>query len=155
MKDIIVALRTIRSENNIPPDKTGTAVIIPADRIYTEKLSTQISLINQFVKLSETKVSVDAQKPGFAGSAVVRGTQVFLLFEGLIDLSVEMDRLSKEITKAANLVQSTSARLNNESFTSRAPADIVAKEREKLQGMILNLDKLKKQYEEVKKVVEN
>jgi hypothetical protein len=29
-----------------------------------------ISLINQFVKLSETKVSVDAQKPGFAGSAV-------------------------------------------------------------------------------------
>lgn len=155
VKDIIVALRTIRSENNIPPDKTGTAVIIPADRIYAERLSTQISLINQFVKLSETKVSVDAQKPGFAGSAVVRGTQVFLLFEGLIDLSVEMDRLSKEITKAANLVQSTSARLNNESFTSRAPADIVAKEREKLQGMILNLEKLKKQYEEVKKIVEN
>ncbi len=80
---------------------------------------------------------------------------MFLLFEGLIDLSVEMDRLSKEITKAANLVQSTSARLNNESFTSRAPADIVAKEREKLQGMILNLEKLKKQYEEVKKTVEN
>jgi valyl-tRNA synthetase len=154
VKDIIIALRTIRSENNIPPDKTGTAVIIPADKMNAERLSSQISLINQFVKLSGTTVSVNAEKPGFAGSAVVRGTQVFLLFEGLIDLSVEMDRLSKEITKASNLVQSTSSRLNNESFTSRAPADIIAKEREKLQGMILNLEKLQKQFEEVKKIVE-
>jgi valyl-tRNA synthetase len=129
-------------------------VIIPADKMNAERLSSQISLINQFVKLSGTTVSVNAEKPGFAGSAVVRGTQVFLLFEGLIDLSVEMDRLSKEITKASNLVQSTSSRLNNESFTSRAPADIIAKEREKLQGMILNLEKLQKQFEEVKKIVE-
>lgn len=154
VKDIIVALRTVRSENNIPPDKTGTAVIIPSDKVFADRLLTQVSLINQFVKLSETTVSIDAQKPGFAGSAVVRGTQVFLLFEGLIDLSVELDRLSKEIARASSLVQSTTARLGNESFASRAPADIVAKEREKLQGMILNLEKLQKQYDEVKLVVD-
>jgi valyl-tRNA synthetase len=144
LQDIITALRTIRSENNIPPDKTGTAVIIPSTEEAQKFISTQISLVNQFGKLSSTQCSLTAMKPSFAGSSVVMGTQVYLSLEGLIDKNVEMDRLTKEIDHIRNLAESTKRRLENDSFVSRAPQDVVAKEKEKLQGLFNNLEKLEK-----------
>ncbi len=144
MQDIITAIRTIRSENNIPPDKQGKAVIIPSDQETSDWIASQISLVNQFSKLSETAVGVNTEKPKFAGSSVVMGTQVYLCLEGLIDKQVEIERLTKEIDRVRNLAEGTKKRLSNESFISRAPEDVVAKEKEKLQGLLTNLEKLEK-----------
>ena len=144
LQDIITALRTIRSENNIPPDKQGNAVIIPTDPEFAEWMKSQSYLVNQFAKLATSIIDVNASKPEFAGSAVLKGNQVFLSLEGLIDKNVEIERLTKEITRVSGLIQSTKARLENESFISRAPKDIVDKEKEKLNGLIENLDKLDK-----------
>jgi valyl-tRNA synthetase len=152
LQSLIVALRTIRSENNIPPDKTGKAVIIPVDETSEKWIASQVALVNQFAKLSETIVGVKAEKPGFAGSAVVMGTQVYLSLEGLIDKNVEIERITKEIDRVSNLIESTSKRLENESFVSRAPADVIEKEREKLSGLRGNLEKLEKNLSEMKSI---
>jgi len=144
LQEIVTALRTIRAENNIPPDKQGTAVVIPADKEFSEWLSSQIPLINLFSKLSSSTVDTEAKKPGFAGSAVVFGNQIYLLLEGLIDRKVEIERLTKEINRVRGLSENTKARLSNESFVSRAPADVISKEKEKLQGLLSNLEKLEK-----------
>jgi len=147
LKSCIVALRTIRSENNIPPDKTGTAVIIPTDKNTEIWLASQTAMINMFAKLSETTVSENAQKPGFAGSAVVRGNQIFLCLEGLIDKMVEIERLTKEAARLKAMAASTKAKLESENFASRAPADVVEKEKEKYQGILINLEKTGKALE--------
>jgi valyl-tRNA synthetase len=152
VKDVITALRTIRSENNIPPDKTGEAVIIPANEQASGWISSQVKLINQFAKLTNTVVDVKAVKPAFAGSSVVMGTQVFLSLEGLIDKNVEIERLTKEIAHVKSLSESTRARLENKSFTDRAPADVVEKEREKYQGMLLNLEKMEKNLKSIQSI---
>jgi valyl-tRNA synthetase len=144
LKSCIIALRTIRSENNIPPDKTGTAVIIPADKAASNWLASQTAVINTFARLSETVVDENARKPGFAGSAVVRGNQIFLSLEGLIDKKVEIDRLTKEVARLKSMANNTKAKLESENFASRAPADVVEKEREKYQGILVNLEKTEK-----------
>jgi len=144
LKSCIVALRTIRSENNVPPDKTGTAVIIPADKEAEAWLSSQIPTVNLFAKLSETTVNMNASKPGFAGSSVVRGNQIFLSLEGLIDKKVEIDRLTKEAARLKSMADGAKARLESESFISRAPKEVVDKEREKYQGILVNLEKTEK-----------
>jgi valyl-tRNA synthetase len=144
LKDVIVALRTIRSENNVPPDKTGTALIIPANPADEAWLSSQSGLINLFVRLSRTTVDPHAAKPKFAGQAVVRGNNIFLELEGLIDRTVEIERLTKEIDHQAKIAESARQRLSNESFVSRAPAAVVDKEKEKLQSILHNLEKLEK-----------
>jgi valyl-tRNA synthetase len=149
--DVITALRTIRSENNVPPDKQGNAVIIPTDSNSTEVLESQIKLINQFAKLTETIVDQDAKKPSFAGSSVVRGTTVYLSLEGLIDIKVEIERLTKEISRVSSLIKGTKARLENQNFVSRAPEDVINKEREKLQGLEENLEKLEKNLQMMQK----
>ncbi|GBU22613.1 valyl-tRNA synthetase [Fibrobacteres bacterium R8-0-B4] len=144
LKSCIVALRTIRSENNVPPDKIGTAVIIPADKKAEAWLSSQIATINLFAKLSDTTININAQKPGFAGSSVIMGNQIFLSLEGLIDKQVEKDRLTKEVARLKSMADGAKARLESENFISRAPKEVVDKEREKYQGILVNLEKTEK-----------
>lgn len=151
VKNVITALRTIRSENNIPPDKQGAATIIPIDSSAESVLVSQSKIISQFAKLSSVEVNRNASKPSLAGSAVVMGTAVYLSLEGLIDINVEIERLTKEISRVSGLITGTKARLENESFVSRAPQDVIAKEREKLQGLMENLDKLEKNLKTFKK----
>ncbi len=150
LQEIITSLRIIRSENNVPPDKKGTAIIIPSDEESSSWLRGQIPLINLFARLTKTTVDTKAEKPGFAGQAVVRGHQVFIELQGLIDKEVEIERLTKEISHLEKMAQGTQKRLENENFVRRAPQDVVQKEREKYDGIVLNLEKLRKSLSTLK-----
>jgi valyl-tRNA synthetase len=144
IQEIITAFRTIRSENNVPPDKLGTALIVPENEHAEQWLSQNAAFIGRFSRLSSAQVSRTASKPTFAGQSVVRATQLYLEFEGLIDKTVEIERLQKELAKMHSLVEATAQRLQNPAFVDKAPADVVAREREKLEGLALNREKLQK-----------
>jgi valyl-tRNA synthetase len=143
LKDVITAIRTIRSENNIPPDKKGRAIIVPSSEETGAMLRKHVTEINMFCRLNETVIDSAAVRPKFSGQAVVLGNQVYLELAGLIDIQVERDRITKEIAKTENLAAGTKARLENPSFAGKAPAEVVAKEKEKYQGILENMDKLR------------
>jgi valyl-tRNA synthetase len=144
LKEVIVALRTIRAENNIPPDKKARAVIIPASGNEERMLAAHTDMINLFARLSQTDVSRSAAKPALAGQSVIMGNQIYLVLEGLIDKEVERQRLEKEIARVKKLCESTQVRLESSNFIDRAPADVVHKEKEKYNGILRNLEKLQK-----------
>jgi valyl-tRNA synthetase len=150
VQDMIVSLRTIRSENGVPPEKKGTAVISTADAETAEWLAPVEYLVNSFVKLTQTTIAKDAQKPGFSGDGVVQGHSLYLELEGLIDREVEVARLSKEIAHLEKISGGINGKLNNKNFTDRAPDEVVAKEREKLESILDNLGKLKVSLEQLK-----
>jgi len=144
LKDVITAIRTIRSENNIPPDKKGRSIIVPSTEETGTMLRKHVTEINMFCRLNETVIDTAEVRPKFSGQAVVLGNQVYLELAGLIDKQVERDRITKEIAKTENLAQGTKARLENPSFADKAPPEVVAKEKEKYLGILENLEKLKK-----------
>jgi valyl-tRNA synthetase len=146
LKEVIVALRTIRSENNVPPDKKGNAVIIPSGEHEESVLAAHCDVINMFARLSGALVSMTAAKPAFAGQSVVMGTHVYLVLEGLIDKEVERQRLEKEIARITKLAENTRNRLESPSFAQKAPPEVVAKEKEKYNGILVNLEKLEKSF---------
>ena len=149
LKEVIVALRTIRAENNVPPDKKGTAVVIPIDKTTSEWLSAQTHLVNLFAHLEKTAVDSKAKKPAFAGQSVVKGNQVFLELEDLIDRDVEIDRLKKEVDRMNRMAENAKKKLENENFITKAPDAVIAKEKEKYNGIVLNLEKLQKNLKEL------
>ncbi|MBD3241304.1 MAG: valine--tRNA ligase [Chitinivibrionales bacterium] len=142
LQDIVVALRTIRAENNVPPDKKGAALLVPERADDVDWLRAQADLVGMFARLSRFVVDPDARKPGFAGQSVVRGNHVYLELEGLIDRQVEIDRLTRELTRLEGLVESARKRLESPKFLERAPQEVVAREKEKFEGLLANKDKV-------------
>ncbi len=151
LQEIIIALRTVRSENNVPPEKRGKALIIPAKESTAQWLQSQTDLINLFVRLDETTIDSSASKPTFAGQAVVKGIQVFLELEGLIDREVEVARLTKEINHLKGVASKVKNKIENPNFVNKAPEAVVAKEKEKYQGLLTNLEQLEKNLKEMSK----
>jgi len=77
-------------------------------------------------------------------SAVVDGEELFVPLGGLIDIEHERTRLGKEIDRLTGMVAGVRAKLESQAFVGKAPAEIVQREREKLQNFTLTLAKLQK-----------
>ena len=70
--------------------------------------------------------------PKGSAQAVLEETTIVLPLEGLIDISAERARLSKERDKLATDARKTQQKLANADFVSRAPEEVVAENRERL-----------------------
>jgi len=68
--------------------------------------------------------------------------QVLIPMAGLIDKEDELARLNKQVEKLQKDLQRIEAKLNNESFTSKAPEAVVEKERQKVAEMQSSLGNL-------------
>ena len=80
---------------------------------------------------------------------MVKGNQVFLELEGLIDRNVEIERLKKKVDQMSNMAERIKKKLENENFIKKAPDMVIDKEKEKYNGMVLNLEKLQKSLKEL------
>ncbi len=61
---------------------------------------------------------------------------------GLIDLDVEMTRLQKRANEINGHLMGISKKLSNEQFMSRAPEEVVTREKEKQEDMTAELEKV-------------
>jgi valyl-tRNA synthetase len=77
---------------------------------------------------------------------VVDGEELYIPLEGLIDIDVEKMRLKKEIDHIAEMIAGIRKKLDNTAFTSKAPGEVVTREREKLESFSKTLEKLEKNY---------
>jgi len=62
------------------------------------------------------------------------GVEVYLHVEGVMDVEAEMERLAGRISKAEQERARISSKLENEQFVSKAPPDVVRRERDRLGG---------------------
>ena len=132
VQEIVTAVRTIRSEMNVPPATRIPVVLSLPNENGIGEFEAIAPLVKGLVRASETTVGVSLDPPPASGSAVVGTLEIFVPLEGIIDLEVERARLEKEVAKFEKLVQSMNGKLSNEKFIANAPADVVEKERGRL-----------------------
>ena len=77
------------------------------------------------------------------------GAELFLPLDGVIDLDRERTRLTAEITRLQGQATGTAKKLENENFVSRAPDDVVQKERDKLAQFQEQASKLREKLTEL------
>ena len=130
---IFNAVRTIRnlkSELGIDSRKKAALVLKVTRPEYAETLRTYAHYIG--VLTFAEPITFADEKPPHAMSGIVDGLEIFLPLEGLIDTEKEIARLTKELEKLRKGAASTEGKLGNERFLSKAPAEVVQAERDKL-----------------------
>lgn len=137
LQNIITGIRNIRGEMNIPPSTKIKAYL------KTESLTeSQREYIKLLARVNELVVDPQLEKPHASASVVFKDCDIFIPLEGLIDLEVERKRLEKEIARLEGLVKSVDKKLSNENFVSKAPQDVVEKEKVKQRDWKNSLEKL-------------
>jgi len=145
IQDIVVALRQVRSEYNVPPSKSIEAFVV-ADAEHRALLDEEFSLIS---RLARTALAFVEWAPDVAGKNVILsgGTQLVVPLEGLVDVKQECARLSSELAGLEKQLTSLEGRLSNTGFLERAPSHIVEAERARRDEWSSRRDQLKKRIE--------
>ncbi len=130
IKDIVDAMRRVRSEYAIPPGKSIDANII-ASASTRAILGHDAALLS---RLSRTTLHfIDAAPSGAAASVILTGgTELHVPLEGLIDVGKECAKLKTDLAGLEKQLTALEGRLSNEGFTSRAPANVIEAERARL-----------------------
>ncbi|NLO75511.1 MAG: valine--tRNA ligase [Clostridia bacterium] len=133
LMDVIKAIRNLRSEMNVPLGKKAHVVLIAQNEQVLAALQKGEGYLLNLAGLAQVDLLLNSpEKPEQAVTAVVSGVEVYLLLQGLVDLDKEKARLEKEKGLMEQEIARLEKKLSNKGFLTKAPPEIVAKEKEKL-----------------------
>jgi len=151
--EIIRSIRNARAEHKVAASRWIEA------RIYSDKLQSAIAsksaIIEALARARPVTVLSRDQRQTSEERAVVqvlKEAEVVLPWAGMVDLSAERQRLEKEINFAREQVARLEHRLKDSDFVSKAPAVVVAKERDKLQDWKDKLHRLEQELAQLRQV---
>src|SRR5215831_5580361 len=139
--DVVSAIRTARSESRVSPAAEVEVTVRPSSSETAEVLETARSLIAALARARVT-VSADATRPPQSAHVVASGIDVYVHLQGVVDLGAERARLGREIERARKEIAFLEGKLSRPDFAERAPADVVARERGRLEEQQQILAKL-------------
>ena len=145
MKGIIVAIRTIRSEANIPPATMLNVTVAKTNEQDRERLQRNATFLQRLSKSTRITPIEDHESEAASLMALFGELEVRVPMAGLVDVAAELARLDKEIARVEAERVRLDGKLTNAKFTERAPADIVTAERQKLAQADASLNVLRQQ----------
>ena len=132
LKGVILGVRTIRAEMNISPGKEISLLLRGGSEEDKKRLAQNSQYLKKLTKLADVRWLSESEEPPAAATALAGALEILVPMAGLIDKQAEIARLNKEIEKLDKEVARLTGKLNNANFVDKAPADVVAKEREKV-----------------------
>jgi valyl-tRNA synthetase len=149
VKAFIMGVRQIRSEMDIKPGKPVPVLCQHGSELDRERIEHNRALLASLARLETiTWLDDDAEAPQAATSLVGEMRQLIPL-AGLIDKAAEQARLQKNIQKLEQEATRLKGKLDNENFVSRAPQDVVDREKSKLADAETALASLRAQMQRI------
>lgn len=149
LKNVIIGIRNIRGEMNISPGKMLPVYFNNGSSQDKQRLENNQQFLSKLAKLdSVTWLNQDEEAP-MSATALVGDMEILVPMAGLIDKDAELSRLNKEAEKLQKELMKVKGKLNNEKFISKAPEEVVAKEKSRLEEMETTLSKLNQQQQTI------
>ena len=152
MMGVIGGIRNIRSEMQIHPSAQIEAHIVCHDKDKAVIINEHGKEIKDLTRLAELILTSDGEGPEGSASYIFEDIEILVPLEGLIDVKKELAKLDKEKGKIEKQLNQSQGKLGNEKFLAKAPADVVAKEKEKVTTLTATMNKLaesRKRLEEI------
>ncbi len=148
LRELVKLTRTLRPEFQIPPEtKIRLAVRAEAGFAGLEFLKANAALVGLLV--NGPLPEFVAAKPAGAVALVGRGFEAYAFVKESVDAAKLVEKFRKDIEKDNQYLERTRAKLANEGFVASAPAEVVAREREKLAETERRVAKLAQYVEEL------
>ena len=149
IKELVIAVRNIRSEKNLAPSlKLSPIMRGEADELAV--IERNMEFILSLANLEKLDTKVSEFPPAIA--KIVGHSEILFPLSGIVKKDEELARLDKEIAKVNAEIERINNKLGNETFTSKAPQNVIAKEQEKLANYKESLEKLVSQKDLIKKL---
>lgn len=127
--DSAAKMRNLKAEYKVGSRKDVSFFI----KTNLESLKSELPVLALLVGAREIIIDPHYDAPKGTPAAVTSVGEVYLPLDGLLDVAAERFRLSKEIESIRVEINKAERKLGNESFVSRAPAEVVEQEKERLQ----------------------
>jgi valyl-tRNA synthetase len=139
-------VRDARSSQGVSPNQTVTVTLRP-EQSRAEELEKQAHVIQRLANVDEIRVDPSATRPKGAASLVVGDLQIFV--HDLVDDDAERERLQKERKRVKKEIAICDKKLGNEKFVSRAPAEVVEKQRERKAKYVAQAEAIERALDEL------
>jgi valyl-tRNA synthetase len=129
LMEITREVRNIRSNYNVSPAKRVPLVLRTSGSDHDAVIAACHDYLTSLARLSQLSWGPNEARSKAAATAVVRGIEIHLPLEGLIDLSEERERLRKELAKVEQTLDRVRRKLDNQEFLAKAPEAVVNQQR--------------------------
>ena len=149
IQEVVNAVRSVRSELNIPPGKRADLYVRVDDPAFGELLKKNVGYFRSLARVDTLHCGTDIKKPPVSASAVISGADLYIPLEGLINLETERARLQKELSNLKTQLERVSKKLANADFLSRAPKEVIEREQSKKQDYEARIQRLNQNLEQL------
>lgn len=144
-------IRKLRNEIGIEPSKKIDLILTSKDPEVFSMLNANCNALSTLVKGNQIQISEEFEENPNSITSIVRDVEIQLLIGKEIDLTKELERISKEIERLQNNITLINQKLNNPTFLEKAKPDVVEREKIKLDSMTETLHKLEILYSKLRK----
>jgi valyl-tRNA synthetase len=127
------ALRNIRAEFNLSPSASIPAIVVAEGDAVLQLLQRDGKYIENMSRAELKIVKSLEEKPLQAVSALTSYAEIYVPLEGMIDVDKELGRLEKDLKAIEIELSRAEGKLNNQGFVAKAPAEVISKEKSKIE----------------------
>ncbi len=147
LQQIIEGIRNIRGELNISPGKPVNVLLKNSDNLDAKLLEAHRFTLCKLCKLESISLLNSNNQAPPAAMQLCGQMEVLVPLDGLIDVESERGRLQKDMTRKQQEIDKLTKQLSNTHFVERAPAEVVAKERDRLEDLNVSMAMLEEQFQ--------
>ena len=152
MKEAVRGIRNVRTQLNVPPSKKASVYVVSENADIRRTFEDGKVFFATLAKASEVFIQENREGIGEdAVSAMVPGANIYIPFAELVDIDKELERLEKEKERLTKEIARSNGMLKNERFVSKAPADKVQAERDKLAKYTQMMEQVETRLAQLKK----
>jgi valyl-tRNA synthetase len=139
---------------DVPPSKKISVYFIPGNATIQHLIEEGKSYFKSLTNVESMFFSTNKESLGDnMASSVIDGVEIFIPLADLIDYDKELERLGKEKERLDNEIKRASGKINNKSFVDKAPEQVVAAEKGKLEKYMEMYNKVIERIEQIKRQV--
>ncbi|MFH1680842.1 MAG: valine--tRNA ligase [Candidatus Eisenbacteria bacterium] len=130
VQDVVTAVRTLRSEVNVPPREEVRVIVRFLEEGVRAPVEANRGMIRRLARIRDLDLG-SPERPRGALAQVTRAVEVFLPLEGIADLEKERQRLAREAERLGHELDRIGRKLMNREYVSKAPGEVVEKDRDR------------------------